>query len=168
VTRLAKALSSGAPRGTQDLGGAWDQDVASAVSEMRATGTADVPPLDANQAWALLSWCEGAASLLRTSGDAQRLSDALFALALLAPALDTRELLSVARLLRHASRAVGLDYVSVLSRVRLLGRDDLLAALQRVPETLPPTHRVGGKEPGAYERTQDVDVEALRRNLGLV
>lgn len=167
MSDLWSVVAEPAPTGPSEPGGAWDQGVRAAVSALRVGGTPTPPPPSVASAWALLSWCEGSASLLLNRAQQELLSDALFALVLLEPALDRRDVLNVARLLRFAAERVGLDYRDGVRAARCPDQA-LAAALERVPASVPTTHRlVVGADGELIERiSTPVDVDELSRRFG--
>lgn len=146
MTRLDDALDAPIPAGLEDVGGAWDLRVLAALDDMRRrTGGTDLAlaTLDRSRSWALLSWAEGAASLITRVPDQELLVTAVFALLLFGRTrMDGRDALVVATLLWRGAERAGLDYpAAARDAAAWSGTDvDFAAAVANPSPDLPRTH----------------------------
>ncbi len=170
MIELTKALESLTPSGLNDLGGAWDSQVSVALGELLTSAPTDVN-LTTDNAWALLSWVEGMASLIARTHDGNLVDRAIFALCVIdsAARIDTREILLIGSVLRRGSVIGGVDFPAAVERVaKLVGRSPLLSELRLVSAQLPRSHEeVVGNHGIELRRVPNVvDFADLMKKLG--
>lgn len=147
----------------------WDQRLRSALTEQWAAPSADVD-LDQDRGWALLGWCEGAASTAVRSSDLKLLELSVFGLSLVPRRhIDCREVALVGSLVRRAVEFLGVRW-NVFRR-RFAGNRSLLDLLDEFPrEVSTASHREIGTGPAfRFEKVrlaQMSEAELLRRLNG--
>lgn len=127
--------------------------------------------LDQDQAWALLSWVELAATEVARGGSGSLLESAAFGISLLvASDLDARDVAVVASLLRRGAQIAGIDFGECVGVGCAHAAEFGTAALDRllsVEASTPATHAEVGEGPSFtfVRRPVDFDVLELERWL---
>ncbi len=172
MSDLEEVLDAPGPGGLKNLGGAWDSQIDDALLEAaKAVGEPHLEGLSKNHAWVLLSWGERAASRLTSAPDDRLLDRAILALLLVevSGALDRRDTLVVASILRRGAEFVGLNFQDGIHRVEsMIGGTPFLRGLASVPSSLPPTHEEVTVDDGVEFRRvpSTVDIAELMRRFG--
>lgn len=153
---------------------AWYSDVEQSLSERPlewVNAVRDAGSLGEDQAWALLSWAESAATEVVRGGSRRLLESAAFAISLLvASDLDSRDVAVVASLLRRGAHLAEIDFAESVGagceRAAEFGAATLSRLLSAAAST-PATHFEEGAEASfSFQRRRaDFDVNELERWL---
>lgn len=165
MTTLLAALDRPAPSDLGDLGGVWDADIRSALSsvvndpvERHRTMT----QLSDRQAWALLSWAEGACTLAVRTQSAALIRACLQALSLVDGTLDRHDIQIVSALAVRAADLLGTNIADVTD-----SQPSLRSWIEPASPALPSSHvEFGHGSTFEFRRKRtSFDLEALERSL---